>query len=555
MLRRIHIRNHALITEVELNFNEGFHVFTGETGSGKSILLGALGLLLGKRADTASVGLSSDRAVVEGWFSAPHLEDWLLTQDLPVNPRLSIRREVLKNGRSRVFVNDAQASVAQLQALGEKLVDIHQQHDLGVSLEREALCHLLDQVGNHNSVVHTYQAAHRDWVDKATEWKKLDKLSKAPQGDVPYLKHQRTELEELNLDALDWPELEAAMRTLSRASELTSGLEGAARALDRDDSGALGQLDRVLKALRRVAGVDAEIDEALVRTESARIELQDLAETLDDLGRQKQPDPAKLRMLEEHHDALWSATKKHNVASPENLLARQHELDAQIQSLEGLADDLHEAQAKMNKAHSAMQAAGHDLREARLAAGATVVGRVLPLLGDLKMPHSCMDWESEDVPADALGLDSPVIQFSSNPGSPLQPLTKVASGGERARFALALKSVLAQVQSTPVVVLDEIDTGVSGEVASFMGAAMRAIAHSDQTAQVLSVTHLPQVAAQAEHHWEVRKATDGMTTEVGVTALDEEGKLKAIATMLSASEVTAEALGQASQLLAAAKAH
>ena len=151
MLRRIHIRNHALITEVELNFDEGFHVFTGETGSGKSILLGALGLLLGKRADTASVGLSSDRAVVEGWFSAPHLEGWLLAQDLPATPRLTIRREVLKNGRSRVFVNDAQASVAQLKALGEQLVDIHQQHDLGVSLEREALCHLLDQVGGHQA--------------------------------------------------------------------------------------------------------------------------------------------------------------------------------------------------------------------------------------------------------------------------------------------------------------------------------------------------------------------------------------------------------------------
>ena len=553
MLRRIHIRNHALITEVELNFDEGFHVFTGETGSGKSILMGALGLLLGKRADTASVGLSSDRAVVEGWFSAPHLKSWLLAQDLPATPRLTIRREVLKNGRSRVFVNDAQASVAQLKALGEQLVDIHQQHDLGVSLEREALCHLLDQVGGHRSAVHTYQAAHGNWLDKAAAWKKLDALSKAPQGDVAYLKHQRTELEALNLDALDWPKLEASLNSLSRASELNSGLEGAAHALEGDDISALGQLDRALKALRGVAGVDAEIDGALERVESVRIELQDLAYTLDDLGRQKQPDPSKLRMLEERHDALWSASKKHNVASPEDLLAKQHELDTQIQSLEGLAENLQEAEAAMAKAKTAMLSAGQVLREARLAAGATVAGRVLPLLGDLKMPHASMDWESEDVPADTLGLDSPVIQFSSNPGSPLQPLTKVASGGERARFALALKSVLAQIQSTPVVVLDEIDTGVSGEVASFMGAAMRAIAHSDQTTQVLSVTHLPQVAAQAEHHWEVRKSTDGTTTEVDVTALDEEGKLQAIATMLSASEITAEALGQASQLLTAAQ--
>ena len=184
--------------------------------------------------------------------------------------------------------------------------------------------------------------------------------------------------------------------------------------------------------------------------------------------------------------------EKHNVASPEDLWAPQPARAAQIQGVAGLAAALHEAAAAMAKAHDAMQAAGQDLREARLSAGATVAGRVLPLLGDLKMPHASMDWESEDVPADALGIDSPVILFSSNPGSPLQPLTKVASGGERARFALALKSVLAQVQSTPVVVLDEIDTGVSGEVASFMGAAMRAIAHSDQTAQVLSVTHLPR---------------------------------------------------------------
>ena len=555
MLRRIHIRNHALITEVELNFEEGFHVFTGETGSGKSILLGALGLLLGKRADTASVGLSSDRVVVEGWFSAPHLNTWLLDHDLPATPRLTVRREVLKNGRSRVFVNDAQASVAQLKALGERLVDIHQQHDLGISLEREALCHLLDQVGGHHRLVQTYRATYTTWMDKTETWKKLDALSKAPQGDVPYLKHQRTELEALNLAALDWTELEASLKTLSRASELTQGLEDAAHALEREDASALGQIDRALKALRGVAGVDADIDAALERAESTRIELQDLADTLDDLGRQKQPDPSKLRMLEERHDALWAATKKHNVTAPEDLLAKQHDLDAQIQSLEGLADDLREAESAMNKAHKAMHDAGEDLRKARLAAGSIVAGRVLPLLGDLKMPHASMDWESEDAPADALGLDSPVIQFSSNPGSPLQPLTKVASGGERARFALALKSVLAQVQSTPVVVLDEIDTGVSGEVASFMGAAMRAIAHSSQTAQVLSVTHLPQVAAQAEHHWEVRKSTDGRTTEVDVTALDGEGKLQAIATMLSASEVTTEALGQASQLLAAAQGH
>ena len=298
-------------------------------------------------------------------------------------------------------------------------------------------------------------------------------------------------------------------------------------------------------------GVDADVDQALERLSSVRIEMQDLSATLHDLVERKQPDPARLNALEARHDALMRAMRKHGVDSTQALMDLLDQLAQTADSLDGLEAQVEEARGEEHRLRMSLNEAGHALTKARKRAGEQLAGAVLPLLGQLKMPHAQMDWAFPACEPDPIGMDVPEIWFTTNPGSPLLPLVKVASGGERARFMLALKSVLAELQSTPVVVLDEIDTGVSGEVAEHMGRAMKNIALAQQTQQVLAVTHLPQVAALAQHHWEVHKSTDGASTHVSVHALNGQDRRYAVATMLSGSNVTEEALGQAAKLIAA----
>ena len=552
MLRRIKIQNHALIHEVELCLEEGFHVFTGETGSGKSILLGAIGLLLGDRADTSSVGLQGDRAVVEGEFLAPQLKEWLADHDFPEAMVVGVRREVLRNGRSRVFINDAQGTVGQLRNLGTHLVSIHQQDDLGDALEPIQLAEVLDLSAVDNVATTKYKEAFADWSQAKHTLDELEALSRNPSGDVDYLKHQISELERLNLGDLHWEELEAELNSLQHAAELHAALQHAATECDSDEAGALGLVETARRSLLHVEGVDADVDDALRRLQSLRIELQDLAGTLHDLVERKQPDPERLQRLEARHDAVMRAMRKHSVDEPEALSTLLHSLSGKVDVLQGLEGQLHKARTQASEALEALHAAGQALTAQRMQSAQEMTSRVLPLLHELKMPHARMEWHFDDCEPQPWGTSEPAIWFSSNPGASMLPLTKVASGGERSRFMLSLKSVLAKLQSTPVVVLDEIDTGVSGEVAAHMGRAMKDISTAPQTQQVLAITHLPQVAACAEHHWEVSKSTDGASTHVAVQRLDNSGRQLALATMLSGSEVTEEALGQASKLLTSA---
>ncbi len=550
MLRRLTIQNHALIQEADLSFKEGFHVFTGETGSGKSILLGAVGLLLGDRADTSGVGLNGDRAVIEGEFVAPSLSAWLDQHDLPDAIGISIRREVLRNGRSRVFINDAQATVGQLRELGSLLVSLHKQDDVGITFDRPALSHILDVAGDHASAKDAYLKAYSTWLNAKSELDALEVLARAPSGDVHYLEHQINELDALRLHALDWETLNAELSTLQHAHELHESLRVASNACDGDELGALHNLEEARRALSQLQGVDKEVDEVIGRLLSVRIELQDLTDTLLQLQEQKQPDPSRLSQLESTHDAVVRAMRKHQVDAPEGLTSKLDELNRQLEAIGGLEEALGDARARHDHMRQELETAGTALTEVRKQAGEQLTALVLPKLNNLKMPHARMAWEMPSCAPDEMGMEAPEIWFASNPGSPLLPLTKVASGGERSRFMLALKSVLARIQSTPVLVLDEIDTGVSGEVAMHMGSAMKEMAQASQTQQVLSVTHLPQVAAQAEHHWEVRKTTDGASTHVQVVKLSEQERHQAIATMLSGENVTSEALGQARQLMA-----
>ena len=379
------------------------------------------------------------------------------------------------------------------------------------------------------------------WLQAKAEFDRLKALLSTPKGDADYLQHQLQELQSMQLQSLDWSEFRAELKRLQHASELHEGIREAWSSCDSESDGALTALTRARKALSTLEGVDLEVDDVIQRLNSVRIEVQDLASTLENLLETTQPDPHRLNQLEERFDAIQRACRKHNVDEPADLIRIEENLADQIRAIHGFSDDFDAAIGNEEQARLSMELAGASLTNARQRAAKGLTDTVVPLLARLKMPHATMKWDWPPCTPDEFGIECPEVWFSSNPGSPLLPLGKVASGGERARFMLALKSVLAEIQSTPVVILDEIDTGVSGEVAAHMGRAMSQIAQSSQTQQVLAVTHLPQVAALATNHWEVSKTTDGATTHVSVHALDEQGRQRAIASMLSGADVTEEA--------------
>ena len=549
MIRRLEIWNHALIAHVRMDLDEGFHAFTGETGSGKSILLGALGLLLGQRSDSASIGLQSDRTIVEGDLYAPQLQAWLAQEALPADQPILVRREILRNGRSRVFINDCQATAKHLKVMGEALVDLHRQDDTRDALTRSKLLAMLDKGEMDDNALKPYQDAYAEWTSAKSKLAELRRIAQSPSGDAEYLRHQINQLAALDLESTDWEDLTLQVQSLSHATSLTRALEVALSAGHADDVGFLDSIGVAKKALSSVAHIDSDIQACLERLESTAIELVDLMDTLDQLVDQKAPDPEKLQQLLSRHDALQEQMSKHRCNSFAELLDKEQDMKARLDNVDNLMERLEEAELQCNQKQHQMEACGEQLNLARIRASESITELLLPRLHALKMPHANMAWTFQPCEADEWGMHNPVLSFSSNPGSPLMPMAQVASGGEKSRFMLALKASLAHLDSTPIVVLDEIDTGVSGDVAAQMGAAMKEIATGKGTTQVLAVTHLPQVAALADHHHEVSKSTDGANTYIEVNKLDDKARTLAIAKMLSGATVTDEARLQASKLI------
>ena len=550
MVRRLEIWNHALIAHVQLNLEPGFHVFTGETGSGKSILLGAFGLMLGHRADTSSVGLQGERSVVEGDIHAPAMKAWLAAERLPEDQPILIRREILRNGRSRVFINDSQATAKQLKALGEHLVDLHRQDDTRDALDPDKQLQMLDKfVQDEGRSLRAYQEAHAQWKEASALLDGLRKQAMSPSGDADYLKHQLEQLSALNLDDVNWEKLQEEVQSLGNASTLTHALEVAMEAGQNDEMGYMSTLAEARKQLSTVAHVDSDLRECLERLESVRIELEDLLAEMEGLLERKAPDPIRLERLTQQADAIHGMMNKHRCASFEDLLDKASSMRADLEDVESLHERLVDAERHCNKAHSEMTGKGMALQQARQDASQTLASLIVPRLVGLKMPHASLEWTFEEGEPLALGMHVPALMFGANPGAPMLPIGQVASGGEKSRLMLAIKASVAQVEGTPVVVLDEIDTGVSGEVAAHMGTAMKDIVQGQGTQQVVAVTHLPQVAALADHHYEVRKTTDGAMTFVEVVKLGQDERTDAIAKMLSGSTITEEAKSQAQRLL------
>ncbi len=550
MLTRLHIENFALISEITLELEDGLTVLTGETGSGKSILLGALGLVIGERGNVSNIRKGAKLCVVEAVFSDKTISKSLTYLDIESRgSEIYIRREINSTGRSRAFINDSQVSIVDLKSLGRLLVDLHGQDETRALLDRVSRLHLLDSFGGHEKIFKAYKRSFESFCTAKEKLKKLELEASTPRADKNYLAFQLEELGGLSLKHLNYAELDAEYNELLHATELANGLHTTYELLDSSTEGndANSIIDIVLRTLEDLSEYSVKASKLKDRLSSSRIELNDIAQEANNIADGISQDPNRLLIVKEKMEALSTALHKHSVSDTESLKLVEIDLQNQLDRCDGLDKEIQLAKDEKTAQFNNMISSGEKLLESRKKSGAELLKIVNTKLVPLKLPDVVMSWEFAKLTSpDSQGIEDVELLFSANPGSDPQPLASVASGGERSRIMLAFKATLGTRKTAPTIVLDEIDTGVSGEVATRMATTMLNMA---KTQQVFSVTHLAQIAAKGNNHIEISKETTEKTAITRAQYLSKAERNEAIATLLSGNKISKEARAAADVLL------
>ena len=552
MLTRLDIRDFAVVARAEIAFGPGLTVISGETGAGKSLLVDALSLLCGQRADSGMIRHGAERAELHGDFSlddAPAARDWLVEQELDDDGHCQLRRTLRADGGSRAWINGRPVTVAQLQALSSLLVEIHGQHAHQALLSRPAQLQLLDAFGRHADAVEAATAAARHWQQLQAERERL--VGQGDVGDrIAYLQHQLDELDALPLSAESTSRLLAAHRRHAHAATLIQGCDTAAAALaGGSGSTALDQrLQRIRHDLARVVEHEPRLQDVDGLLDAAAIQLQEAAGLLDRIRADLDIDPSGLDMLEQQLSRLHDLGRKHRVPI-ETLSDRRDAVAAELQTLRDADARLLQLDGQLQQARDDWSHAATRLTRARRQAAQSMAAATTALMQELGMGGGVFDvaLEPADTPdPDPLGAERAEFLVSANPGQPPRPLRKVASGGELARISLAIEVAALGLDAVPTMVFDEVDTGIGGAVAQIVGQKLRALGTQRQ---VLCVTHLPQVAAQGHVHYRVSKAAAEGLTKSAITRLDDAERVAEIARMLGGVDVGKEARAAARSLL------
>ncbi|QBQ95764.1 DNA repair protein RecN [Paraburkholderia pallida] len=559
MLRHLSIRDFVIVAALDLEFDHGFSVFSGETGAGKSILIDALALTLGARADAGVVRTGETRADITAEFDAPpHVALWLEAQALTTadgEDTVMLRRVVDSGGRSRAFINGTPATLAQLREVGERLVDIHGQHAHQLLMRPDAQRELFDTHAGLTEMAAAVTRAWRTARDARLAVQTAMSRDRELQLERERLAWQLAELDKLAPQPGEWEEVNAEHVRLSNSANLIEGVQGALAALSESDEAMISHLNSILSKLRDLAEVDPALGDALAALEPAAIQLQEAAYSLSHYAQRLDLDPQRLAQVEHRLDALHSAARKfrlHAESLPEEHAARR----AQLAALDA-ASDLDVLRAAADKAHEAYLAEARQLSKARGKAAKALGAAVTQGMQELSMAGG--SFEVALVPlgssangepiGGAHGLEQIEFRVAGHAGVPLRPLAKIASGGELARISLALAVIASAASPTPTLIFDEVDTGIGGGVAEVVG---RLLHQLGRARQVLCVTHLPQVAARGDHHFQVSKSGDGNGGTVSVvTPLDRPGRVEEVARMLGGLEITATTRRHAKEMLAA----
>ena len=550
MLRSLYIQNYALIEKLDIRFDTGFSVITGETGAGKSIILGAIGLLLGQRADVKSIRQGASKCIIEARFdiSSYGMNAFFDETELEYEEECILRRELQASGKSRAFINDTPASLTQMKELGEMLIDVHSQHQ-NLLLNKEGFqLNVLDILARNEEALNVYHQLYADWKRLDQELEELIRQAEQSKTDEDYIRFQLEQLEEARLSGGEQDGLEQESETLSHAEEIKAGLYRIEQTFTSDEGGLLSSLKESISSLSSLQRVYQPAGELAERMNSAFIELKDIVDEISSQGENIEFNPVRLDEVNERLNLIYSLQQKHRVQSVEDLINLTEEYQEKLSAITSFDDRIAALTASRDAQYNKVKKQAALLTKARTAAAEEVEKQMGVRLMPLGMPNVRFKVEMGLRKEPGIqGEDTVNFLFSANKNGALQNISSVASGGEIARVMLSIKAMIAGAVKLPTIVFDEIDTGVSGEIADRMADIMQEM--GEQERQVISITHLPQIAARGSAHYKVYKRDNDTETNSHICRLTNEERVEEIAHMLSGATLTEAALSNAKALL------
>ncbi len=550
MLKQLYIKNFTLIDELDIQLFPGFSVITGETGAGKSIILGALSLLLGQRADSRSIKSGCDRCIIEAHFdlSRYQLESLFADNDIDYdNEDCIFRRELTSTGKSRSFINDTPVSLAVMKSIGQQLVDIHSQHQNLLLQEEDFQLNVVDIIAQDGKQLSDYQQAFKDYQTARKAVVRMEEeLAKAAENE-DFIRFQYNELREANLEPGQQEELEQESETLSHVEDIKEALFNAEGILSGEEANLVESLREVSRTLSGIKVVFADVAEVTERIDSCYIELKDIAAEVSQLSSHVDYDPKRLDFINDQLGIIYSLEKKHRVETVEELITLRNQLKEQLNHLDNSSEEMDILRQQEKAAREKALKKASELNALRLKAAQKVEKEMKSRLVPLGIPNIRFVVDITQTEMTEKGTDKVAFLFSANTSTAMQPVAQIASGGEIARVMLSLKAMISGTVKLPTIIFDEIDTGVSGRVAEMMAKIMQEMGQTDR--QVISITHLPQIAALGRHHYKVYKEETKEGTKSRMSLLSDEERIQEIAQMLSGSDVTTAAINNAKELL------
>ncbi|MEO1258498.1 MAG: DNA repair protein RecN [Bacteroidota bacterium] len=549
MIKKLSIRNYAIIEELEINFPEGLTIITGETGAGKSILLGALGLIMGERADSKSLHDDSQKCIIEGTFQVNKykLQAFFEEKDLDYAEECLIRRELSPSGKSRAFVNDTPVRLDTLKQLTAALIDLHEQFDTLDIHNVSFQLRMMDALAGNHELLQTYEALYRKYTSDKKKLKDLIEQNNRSSQETDFLQFQLSEFNEVELVAGEQEKLEAEQRQLTNAEEIKTTLSAAFHNLTDGETPIAGQLKEVLRQITEVKKFHPNIPVLHQRLESLSVELEDIAGEFEKVAESTEFDPERIAEIQSRLDLIYRLQNKHRVNSIDELLDIQTTIQEKLSSFGDLSSAIEDLEKSIGVQEKDLQGIASQLSEKRQRSAPAFTKKVLSLLKQLSMPHTRFAVQFKVLDQlSATGTDEIHFLFAANPGSRLQPIKDVASGGELSRLTLVTKSLVAAAIPLPTLIFDEIDTGISGDVSLKMGNILRKLSNHHQ---VINITHSPQIASKADAHYFVYKKVGANTTTTKVKRLNPEERVRSIAVMLSKNPPSESALQNARELM------
>lgn len=550
MLKHLYIKNFTLIDTLDIELYPGFSVITGETGAGKSIILGAIGLLLGQRADSKTIKQGADKCIIEAHFdlSRYDMQPFFTENDIEYDTEdCIIRRELTATGKSRAFVNDTPVQLAMLKELGERLVDIHSQHQNLLLNKQDFQLNVVDILANDSNELDAYRQIYSDYRKAGQQLAQLREDIERNRQNADFLQFQYQELTAANLHEGELEELEQKSDTMTHSEDIKSALYTADNALQGEDTGVIRSLRSSISALSSISSVFPDAKELAERMDSAYIELKDISAEISSHLESIDFDPAELDKINNRLDKLYDLQKKYRAERIEDLIAIRDELHLKLNNIENSDEALEALQQKVETLRADVEKRAGILTKLRTKAASLIEKDMQKRLAALGMPNVRFSIAIDKEEPGSSGQDKVSFLFSANTSTPLQPVSQVASGGEIARVMLSLKAMISGAVKLPTIIFDEIDTGVSGKMAEKMAEIMQEMGSHDR--QVISITHLPQIAALGSTHYKVSKKETAQGTTTGMTMLTADERVREIAQMLSGSDVSEAAIQNARELL------